>query len=316
MNSKKTLTRDQNRNLFFGLMIIVPIVIFIIFYGIVNFNTLSLAFKKYEPIEGQIGYKTSFAGFENFSVVFKMLSYQNNWRMVTNSLTLWFFKLVVGLSMSIIFSYYVYKKMFGSKFFRVILFLPNVISNLIMVYLFRLVVNDAVVGLKIAEMGLLTNPETRFMTIVFFNLWLGFAGQTLMFTSAMSSINESTVEAAQIDGVNSINELFYITIPMIFPTFTTFIILGIAEIFVDQMSLLTFYDEYQMPPSVRTVGYYLYQEALRSDVVPTTAWLSNPDKGRLSYSELSAFSLMITLIIIPISFALRKMFDNIDPMKD
>ena len=135
MRANKTLTRNQQRNLFFGLMVSVPILLFVLFYGVINFNTILLAFQTHEAIPGQIGYETSFAKFENFKVVFQMLSYGENWRMVTNSLILWAFKLCIGLSVSVIFSYYVYKKMVGSRFFRVVLFLPNIISNLVMVYL-------------------------------------------------------------------------------------------------------------------------------------------------------------------------------------
>ena len=313
MNAKKTLKRNTKRNLFFGVMIIVPLIIFIIFYGTINVNSLMLAFRKYEAVEGQVGYKISFAGLENFKVVFKMLSYGENWKMVTNSLILWVFKLCVGLPMSIIFSYYVYKKMFGSRFFRVVLFLPNIISNLIMVYLFRYLVNNAFVTVFGLKLGLLDSPNTNFATILFFNLWLGFAGQTLMFTSAMSSIDESIVEAAQVDGITPVKELIYITIPMIFYTFTTFVILSIAEIFVDQMSLMTFYDKFSILPYLKTVGYYLFQQAYESEIIPTTHWLTNPDRGKLSYSELAAFGVMISAVIIPISFGTRKLLDAVGP---
>ena len=313
MSAKKTLKRNTKRNLFFGVMIIVPLIIFIIFYGTINVNSLMLAFRKYEAVEGQVGYKISFAGLENFKIVFKMLSYGENWKMVTNSLILWVFKLCVGLPMSIIFSYYVYKKMFGSRFFRVVLFLPNIISNLIMVYLFRYLVNNAFVTVFGLKLGLLDSPKTNFATILFFNLWLGFAGQTLMFTSAMSSIDESIVEAAQVDGITPVKELIYITIPMIFYTFTTFVILSIAEIFVDQMSLMTFYDKFSILPYLKTVGYYLFQQAYESEIIPTTHWLTNPDRGKLSYSELAAFGVMISAVIIPISFGTRKLLDAVGP---
>lgn len=317
MRAEKTYTRNQKRNLFFGLMVTVPIIIFVIFYGVINFNTLLLAFRKYEPLpDSDVGYKISFAGLENFSVVLRMLAYNENWKMVTNSLVLWAFKLFVGLSFSIIFSYYVYKKAAGSRFFRVVLFLPNIISNLIMVYLFRYFVNNALVSVFNLKLGLLDNPNTNFATILFFNLWLGFAGQTLMFTSSMSSINESVVESAQIDGVNTVNELFYITIPMIYPTFTTFVVISLAEIFVDQMSLITFYDKFSILPNLRTVGYYLFQQAYESEVIPNTSWETNHDYGKLSYSQLSAFGVMISAVIIPTSFGVRKVLNLVSPSED
>ena len=308
------MTRTKKRAIFFGCMSAVPILIFVVFYGIVNLNTLILAFKSYTALDGnQVGYRVAFAGIENFKVVFQMLAYGDNWKMVTNSLLLCFLKLVIGLSFSIIFSFYIYKKMNGSAFFRVILFLPNVISNLIMVYLFRYLADDGIKILFALESGLLQNPKTELATIIFFNLWLGFAGQTLMFTSAMSGINESVVESAEIDGANTIRELWHITLPMIFPTFTTFVVIGLAEMFTDQMSLVTFYDKFSVVPRMRTVGYYLFQQAYTSELVPTTPWTSNPVNGRLSYPQLSAFGLMISLIIIPLSFSVKKVLEKFGP---
>ena len=317
MENKKIITRKTKRNLFFGLMITIPILMFIVFYGIVNFNTILMAFKKYESLEnGGIGYKVSFAGLENFQMVFQMLSYGRNSMMITNSLVLWFFKLFVGLSVSIIFSYYVYKKSCGSRFFRVILFLPNIVSNMIMVYLFKYFVNSALPTVLQLSKPLLDNPDTKFATILFFNLWLGFAGQTLMFTSSMSSIDESIVEASAIDGVNVINELFYITMPMIYPTFSTFVVISIAEIFVDQMSLVTFFDKFNVDADMRTVGYYLFQQAYETEYIPKTHFLTNNKTGKLSYSELSAFGVLISAIIIPLSFGVRKLLDVVGPYKD
>lgn len=317
MRANKVLTRSQKRNIFFGLMIIVPIALFVVFYGFINVNTILMAFKKYEAVNGfSVGYEVSFAGFENFVVVIKMLSYGENYRMITNSLILWAFKLFIGLTVSVLFSYYVYKKAVGSGFFRIVLFLPNVISNLIMVYLFRYLVDNAFSTVFNFDFGLLTNPKTNFATIIFFNLWLGFAGQTLMLTSAMSSINESIVESAQLDGVNSIQELFYITLPMIFPTFMTFIVIGIAEIFVDQMSLVTFYDKFSVRPQLKTVGYYLFQQAYESELVPTTPWETNPETGKLSYPQLSAFGVMISVVIIPLSFGVKKLLGALVPAEE
>ena len=313
MEATKTLTRTQKRNIFFGLMISIPILMFILFYVFINANTILMAFKHYEKIEGEYGYKVTFAGFKNFKTVLQMLFWGENWYMIKNSVVLWFFKLTIGLSVSIIFSYYIYKKMLGSRFFRVILFLPNVISNLIMVYLFKYLVNTLIKAPG-SKFGILEDANTAFAPILFFNLWLGFAGQTLLITSAMSSINESVEEAAQVDGVNSISELFYITLPMIMPTLTTFIVLSIAELFVDQMSLLTFYgDAFNVNGKLQTIGFYLYKEVYLSQMVPDTGWSpSNPD-GKLSYSELSAFGVMISAIVIPVSFGVRKLLNRLDP---
>ncbi len=306
-NNKKILTRTQKRNLFFGVMITVPLILFFIFYILVNFNTIILAFKKYEP-DDSMGYNVSFAGFDNFASVFKLLSTDEGWMMIKNSIILWACKLCIGVPFSILFSYYVYKKRLASGFFRVILFLPNVISNVIMVSMFRYFVDKALPAMFPAVLEqnfVLKNLETAFPAVLFFNIWLGFAEQTLLYTSAMSSINESIVESAQLDGASSMQELWYITIPMIYSTFVTFVIVGLALMFTDQMSLVAFYNQFSAPPEMRTVGFYLFWQTYESG-----GYLSG---DKLSYSELSAFGLLISAVIIPISIGVKKLLEKIGP---
>jgi hypothetical protein len=100
------------------------------------------------------------------------------------------------------------------------------------------------------------------------------------------------------------------------PTLTTFVILSIAEMFVDQMSLVTFYDKFGTPPHIKTEGYFLYHQALESDLMPTTPWETNHVHGKLSYPQLSAFGVMISAIVIPISFGVKKIMQYVDPNTD
>lgn len=315
--NKKPMTRTQKRNLFFGLMVAVPILIFIIFYVIVNFNSITLAFKKYEEIEGQVGYTVSFAWLDNFAIIFKMLADGENWKMVTNSIFLWACKMCIGIPFAILFSYYVYKKRLASGFFRVILFLPNVVSNIIMVSMFSFLVDMVLPQVFGWEKGLIENsPDTAFYTIMFYHIWLGFASHTLLFTSSMSGINESIVESAQLDGASSMQELWYITLPMIFPTITTFIIVGLAEMFTDQMSLVVFYEKFSTPAEFRTIGYYLFWQSYESPGLAGAGWVPNNFYAKLTYPQLSAFGLMISLIVIPLSMGTKKLLEKLGPSVD
>lgn len=315
-SKKQPLSRKTKRNIFFGAMVAYPLLVFLVFYCIVNFNSIILAFSEYNTVPNQIGYVKSFAGLKNFRIVLEMLSYEDNMQMVYNSLILFFFKLIIGLPVSFIFAYYIYKKYAFSKFFRVICFLPNIIPNLIMVYLFRFLVNQGIIAIFSVEKGLLQNTATEFGTILFFNLWLGFATQTLVFASAINGIDYSIIESAELDGASPFQELIHVILPSVFKTFETYVLVAIAAIFVDQMSLMTFYDKFSIPGNMRTIGYYLYVQAYTSDFVPTTLWETNHDFGKLSYSQLSAFSILISLIIIPITLIARKLFHKYGPREE
>ena len=149
-----------------------------------------------------------------------------------------------------------------------------------------------------------------YFSILFFNIWVSFGVNVLMFTGAMSGINASVIESAQLDGANVVTEFFYISVPMIFQTVSTFIILGMTGIFTNQMNLYTFY-AYEAPSSLETMGYYLYKAASRADYINVEGL-----KGYLNYPQLAALGLILTCIVAPITFLVRKLFDKYGPSED
>ena len=163
---------------------------------------------------------------------------------------------------------------------------------------------DVYIVLSGAEWGLMDNPETTFPTLIAYNLWLGFGTNILLYSGAMSGINDSIVESAHLDGVNTIQEFVYITFPMIFSTFSTFIIAGLSGIFTQQLHLFSFYGS-SAPAEIRTLGYYIHISTLNSGVIRK--------QGFFTYSELSALGLMITLIVLPITFGVRALFEKFGP---
>ena len=155
--------------------------------------------------------------------------------------------------------------------------------------------------------GLMTTNKMG--VVIFYNLWTGFGMNILMYSGAMSGINESISESAQLDGVNVVSEFFYITLPMIFPTVITFLVMGISGIFTDQMGLYTFFKD---TAEFQTVGYFIYVQSLRSDLI---APKGDPSKDQLflSYSEISALGLMITALILPITLTVRHLLEKYGP---
>ena len=103
----------------------------------------------------------------------------------------------------------------------------------------------------------------------------------------------------------------YITVPMIFSTVSTFIILGMAGIFTNQMHLYTFFG--WESSGLETMGYYIYVNAQRSDYVDLHNGLL---PSLLSYPQLAALGILLTMIIAPITFIARKLFDKYGPSED
>ena len=297
---KGGLHRTRNQRIFFWCIIALPLAQFCIFYIGVNFNSILLAFKDYSYEDGSF----QWVGFENFSEVFydfKTLLYMR--ASVKNSLLLYVFTLL-GTVLALFFSYYIYKKAPLSGFYRTILFLPNIISSIVMVLMFKYFVERAIpeivymINPDSTFPGLLADPDYVLPTLIFYCVWSGFGTQMLMYTGAMGGISDSVIEAAKLDGVTPLKELWYITVPMIWPTFMTFVVVGFTGLFTNQINLYNFYGD-QAEYRYYTFGYYLYIS------------IRNASIGEYSY--LAALGLLLTAVAAPLTLLLRKAMNKFGP---
>ena len=297
--------RERSRLIFYSLMIALPLVQFAVFYIYVNFNSFLLAFKTTDPLT----YKVSLT-LSNFSDAWKTFTSRSY--LLKNSLTLFFWITIVGITFALIFSFYLYKRYPAHGLFKVILFLPKIIPTVVFSILFRYLVTDGysalvqqITGLQVP--GLLDGTEqAKFNTVLIYCVWMSFGVNVLLFTGAMEGINESVVESAKLDGVNIVQEFIHITVPMIFPTLTTFIVVGMAGIFTNQMELYSLFGPDGM--HIGTLGFFLFVNANSSDVVAK--------QGYLSYHELAAMGLIFTFMVFPITLIVRKLLEKFGPSPD
>ena len=298
--------KKRNRLLFYIAGVSLPVLQFCVFYIYLNASSFALAFQKYSTQEGKLGYIVTFAGFENFKVAFQAL--KNYSYMLKNSLVYFVFHVGIGMTLAVVFSFYIYKKFRGAGAFKTILFLPKIVPGVVFSLLFKYLVTDCYSAIATAikgeyVFGLLDNPETLFPTVVAYNIWIGFGVNVLLYSGSMSNINESLVESAQLDGANIIQEFFHITIPMIWPTFTTFVVVAVSGIFTNGMALYSLFQTDAI--HIGTLGYYFYISALKSGV--------EAKGGYLSYPELSALGMILTAVMCPLTLLVRKLMRKFGP---
>ena len=306
---KRINYRKRKQIVFFTSLVVLPLLQFCIFYIYVNINSFILAFQKYAWNENGLGLNVSFAGWKNFSQAFDILA--DSGYMVINSLQLFVWSTVLGLTLALFFSYYIYKKSPCSGLFRVILFMPKIVSDIVFAVLFN-ALTSGVYSTIMSEirgeyvLGLIDNPDTQFATVLFYNLWVGFGVNVLMFSGSMSSIDDSLVESAHLDGANLLQEFIHITIPMIWPTFVSFFVVGVTGLFTNQMHLHTLFGD-GASSELMTFGYFLYKEAAHAELIST---------GEYEMSVLAAIGLILTLIMLPITLGLRWALNKFGPSVD
>lgn len=304
---KKKAFKSKGDKIFYGVMMAWPILQFVIFYLVVNFNSILLAFQKID-----VATNTSTFTLVNFSTAFKALFKTELVPAFKNSFILYLLNLVCGVGLGLLFSYYISKKMPCAGFFRVLLFMPSVLSAIVMTGAFSKFVDAGIPALvkrlsggKTVISGFLENNKYTVATLMFYNILVGFGTSVLMYSNSMSGISQEVYEAAKIDGAKGMREFISITLPMIFGTVSTFVVAGIAGIFTNQMNIVAFYGTNIPDPSWHTLGSYIYTESLKGTI-----------NGGATYPYLSALGLYLTIIAVPVTLIVKKLLQKYGPKED
>ncbi len=318
---KPKLKRTTKRLIFYTSMITFPVFMFCLFYIYVNFAALSMAFKKYELIINEVTGRVTIAetfSFENFRFLFtEAVPSPGFGKALLRNLLIYVMRLFGTSVPVIIFSFYIYKKFMFSEFFRVVLFMPNILSSVVLALLFQYIVNDVYKEVFNAEIGLMetrTPATPKLFTLIFYNLWIGFGSNILLYSSTMSGINDSIVESAQLDGVGVVGEFFYITIPTIFSTVITFTITGLAAIFTDGANLFSFY-QFSAPDDLVTIGYYIHVQTLEGDVYESSG-MPTGNIPAMNHPQLTALGLCITAVVLPLTNGTKWLLEKYGPNAD
>lgn len=301
----RTLNRKTGALIFYIAMMAIPVLQFVIMYIGVNINSIFLAFKEYKVNTGE--YELSGDLWRNFRQVFITLSDPNAKffpNAITNSLLVFALGLIINLPLSIIFSYYIYKKMPGNKFFRVALYLPSIVSSVVMVTIYFYMMEQALptlISMATGDkkpLGFVSNPDTAMPMLILYSIFFSFGATTMVISGSMSGINTSVIEASRLDGCNLFQEFIYIVFPLSFNVIKLQLITALVGIFTNQLNLYTFFG-LQASPRLYTIGYYLYRGVLA--------------EGKAYYPFYAAMGLIFSVIAIPIIFFFRSMFDRWDP---
>lgn len=198
-----------------------------------------------------------------------------------------------------------YKKCLFSKFFRVLLYLPTLLSvlalSIIQYYILELGVPEIAGKFGKDLDGILSNPDTALTGLIVLQIWFGFCKGIMLYPATMSSIPDSAIESARIDGCGAWGEFWHIILPLIYPTITVMFIADLAGIARVDLGTFNMYGQYT-DPKLYTIGYYLYNETLKA--------------GIADYPHLATFGVFLTLIVVPVVLLVRYLLNKFGPSED
>ncbi len=303
----------RGANVFYWVMIALPLLQFLIFYIGVNFNSILLAFQEVKGVvraDGTVEYVNSFVGLDTFKRYIQSELCSQSYRIaIRNSLIYMAFSMIVVMPLGLLFSFYIYKKYRFASLYRVFLFLPSVICSLILVIFYQYLADQTVpqiltnvTGEKVT--GLLSTGSTAFVTLVFFNFWFSFGPSSLVYVNAMSQLSPSVIEAAELDGATGLKQFWHVVLPGIFPSITSYIIICVAQVAVNQLNVYAFFTRDNAGNyGVQTIGYKLFQ-------------MVADDHTGETFPMAAAGGILFTLIVAPLTILLRWALEKFGPKED
>lgn len=189
------------------------------------------------------GLKISFTNWNGFSQTYKYVGFDqykrmlvdpDTWLIVKNTLLYGlgstFFQNVIGLLYALLLN----QSIRGKSIARTIIFLPVIISPLIMGYIWYFffsyqggALNDMLLALGLTEINALGNPDANTWIIVFVNTYQFVGIAMIIYLAGLQSISKDFYEAAQLDGANAFNQFKNITLPLLIPSITINMVLNI-----------------------------------------------------------------------------------------
>lgn len=129
--------------------------------------------------------------------------------------------MVIGLALALL----VNKLHRGRTFFRVVIFLPMMLSPVVIGVVWRFLLNyelgvfnylTQLIGML--PLNWLGNPSFAMVSIILGDVWQWSSYTFILALAALESMDTSPLEAADIDGANALQAFWHVTLPMIMPT--------------------------------------------------------------------------------------------------
>ena len=200
-----------------SLFFIAPaILLFLIFVVYPIFQTIWLSFWKWDRISPGV-----WVGLDNYK---KVLSNPEIYSAFSHSLVFVLFYSLIPIAVGLLITLLLLRvKIRGESFFRAILFLPQIISTVVVAISWRWIyAADGPINALLAKLGAekittawLGNFDTSLIAVGIIGTWINYGLAMILFLSGAQRISQDLLDADRIDGANMRQEFRYILIPSI-----------------------------------------------------------------------------------------------------
>ena len=249
---------------------LLPGVILIFIFAYIPLYGVIIAFEDYNPA---LGFASPWVGMKHFQYIFSQPAFL---RTIWNTFFIAVMKLIGGIVVPVIFALLLNELVSNrlKRIFQTLIYIPNFLSWVIMAgVLMDILANNGIINQFLGFFGMdavnfLGNASVFPWTMIVTDIWKGFGFGTVVYLAALTSIDPGLYESAILDGATRWQQIRYITLPSIYPTIITLLILRMGRIFdtgFEQIMLMS-------NPMVRDVA----------EVFDTYAYTQGISKGQFS----------------------------------
>ncbi len=219
MTLKKMKIKDTLENYVF---VLPAVAIFSIFYIIPFIWVFQLGLFEWDGIS----FTKVFVGLDNFKEIF--LQDVHWWRAMWNAGYITLIALLFQNILAFMLAWACDRQIRMKNFYRVIFFIPPVLSEIVVGMIWRFIINDIeganMINRMLAAAGFpnlmhhwLSDPKTVLTTVALVHCWKGFGWGFLIFLAGLQTIPHQLYEAARVDGANAWQSFKKITVPLMIP---------------------------------------------------------------------------------------------------
>lgn len=175
-----------------------------------------------------------FVGLDNFKQVFSADS--DYLKYIGNTLLFTAVTTILKTGLALIFAVALSKKIRCKNFHRGIMYMPSVLSILIIGLVFTAILNPKTgilneflrfIGMGGLAQKWLTDPKIAFWSVMAVDIWRGTGYIMTILIAGILAISDTYYEAAGIDGANGLQKFVKITFPLLKPTLAVTIVLNV-----------------------------------------------------------------------------------------
>lgn len=244
MKGHNNMKKDKKLKAFLAVCLAPATILFFIFMIVPTLNVFRMSlFEK-----GAYSTTETFVGLNNFKV---LLTDTGFIRSMQNMILLIVVVTIITFAMALIFANILSKeKLKGKSFFRIVFYIPNILSIVVISGIFSAIYKpengmlNSIIGLfvKMKDPILWKGESLVMVSVIIAMVWQAVGYYMVMYMASMSSVPASLYESASLDGAGRAAQFFQITIPLIWTnirtTLTFFIIstINMAFLFVTAMT--------------------------------------------------------------------------------